>query len=171
MAGDGRTERPRYNPEAIRRLFDDMAATYGRVNVISSFGFTARWRHQVVAGLPLESATSVVDLMSGMGELWRTLSRSVPESARVLGVDLSPEMARRTRRDWRFSADVLVADALECHFEEGSADGTQAPSRELNRTAGEASIGAIEAAGRTRKRSADAIAPTSAARSRVGRCS
>ena len=50
-----------------------MASTYGHVNLISSFGFTARWRHQAVAGLPLESAECVVDLMSGMGELWRSL--------------------------------------------------------------------------------------------------
>jgi ubiE/COQ5 methyltransferase family len=40
-----------------------------------SFGFTARWRRQAVGGLPLASATNVVDLMSGMGE---------PRSANVL---------------------------------------------------------------------------------------
>jgi ubiquinone/menaquinone biosynthesis C-methylase UbiE len=105
-------ETARYDPEVVRKLFDDMAATYGHVNLFSSFGFTARWRHQVVADLPLSSAACVVDLMSGMGELWRSLSRRLPGSARVVGVDISPEMARRARRTWHFPVDVVVTDVL-----------------------------------------------------------
>jgi len=89
-----------------------MASTYGYVNLISSFGFTARWRHQAVDGLPLKTAGCVVDLMSGMGELWRSLSKALPASARVLGIDLSSEMARRTRREWHFPCEVRVADVL-----------------------------------------------------------
>src|SRR6202161_523948 len=105
-------EDARYDPDAIRSLFDDMASTYGNVNLISSFGFTARWRDQTVADLPLNTADCVVDLMSGMGELWRSLSRTLPASARVLGVDLSPEMARRTPREWHFRSEVSVRDVL-----------------------------------------------------------
>ncbi len=89
-----------------------MASTYGYVNLVSSFGFTARWRHQAVSGLPLASADCVVDLMSGMGELWRSLATALPPSARVLGVDISSEMARRTHRKWRFLVEVHVADVL-----------------------------------------------------------
>ncbi|MGV3517285.1 class I SAM-dependent methyltransferase [Luteitalea sp.] len=76
----------RYDPEAVKRLFDDMASAYGRTNLISSFGFTVRWRNQVVADLPLNSATVVVDLMSGMGELWRSLAPQLPSRARVIGI-------------------------------------------------------------------------------------
>jgi demethylmenaquinone methyltransferase/2-methoxy-6-polyprenyl-1,4-benzoquinol methylase len=89
-----------------------MASTYGRVNLFSSFGFTARWRHQTVQDLPLKDAACVVDLMSGMGELWRSLARELSPSSRLIGVDLSPEMARRTPRDWPFSTEVSVADVL-----------------------------------------------------------
>ena len=99
-----------------------MASTYGYINLLSSFGFTARWRRQVVAGLPLTSAGRVVDLMSGMGELWRSLARGLPASSHVLGVDLSPEMTRRLRRSWPFRVDVLVHDVLDWDPEEGSAD-------------------------------------------------
>jgi ubiquinone/menaquinone biosynthesis C-methylase UbiE len=102
----------RYDPESIRKLFDEMASTYGHVNLISSFGFTARWRHQAVEGLPLATADCVVDLMSGMGELWRSLATALPASARVLGVDISPEMARRTQRDWHFPVEIHVEDVL-----------------------------------------------------------
>src|ERR1700722_7942887 len=89
-----------------------MASTYGHVNLISSFGFTARWRHQAIAGLPLASADCVVDLMSGMGELWRSLATTLPTSARGVGVDISTEMVRRAREKSHSSADVCVADVL-----------------------------------------------------------
>ncbi len=103
-------------------LFDDMASTYGYVNLLSSFGFTARWRHQVVSGLPLASAGCVVDLMSGMGELWRSLAKALPASAQVIGVDISPEMARRTRREWHFPIEVHVADVLAWNPQSAFAD-------------------------------------------------
>ena len=112
----------RYDPESVRALFDDMATTYGHVNLISSFGFTARWRHQAVAGLPLASAACVVDLMSGMGELWRSLAAGLPESAQVIGIDISPEMARRTNKQWHFPAEVRVADVLAWRPQSAFAD-------------------------------------------------
>jgi ubiquinone/menaquinone biosynthesis C-methylase UbiE len=105
-------ENARYDPDAIRSLFDDMASTYGHVNLISSFGFTARWRDQTVADLPLNSAECVVDLMSGMGELWRSLALALRPSTRVVGIDISLEMARRARRDWPFSVELQVIDVL-----------------------------------------------------------
>ena len=99
-----------------------MASTYGYVNLVSSFGFTARWRQQAVDGLPLQTAESVVDLMSGMGELWCSLSKALPASARLVGVDLSPEMARRTRREWNFQCEICVADVLAWEAPSGFAD-------------------------------------------------
>jgi ubiquinone/menaquinone biosynthesis C-methylase UbiE len=99
-----------------------MAATYGPVNLVSSFGFTARWRQQVIEGLPLESAHHVVDLMSGMGELWRSLARHLNHSAIVTGIDISPEMTRRSSRAWPFLVRVDVTDVLTWAFEPGCAD-------------------------------------------------
>jgi ubiquinone/menaquinone biosynthesis C-methylase UbiE len=99
-----------------------MASTYGYINLISSFGFTARWRRQAVAGLPLASAGCVVDLMSGMGELWRSLAAALPASAQVIGVDISPEMAHRTHRKWHFPVEVRVADVLEWDTRSAFAD-------------------------------------------------
>ena len=113
---------PRYDAGSVRGLFDDMAATYGRVNLISSFGFTARWRHQAVDGLPLANARSVVDLMSGMGELWRSLARGLPADAVVVGVDFSEEMVRRTRNRWPFAVELRTTDVFEWRYEPSSAD-------------------------------------------------
>jgi len=112
----------RYDPESIRKIFNDMASTYGHVNLISSFGFTARWRRQAVVGLPLGSAACVVDLMSGMGELWRSLATGLQATATVVGVDISPEMARRSPRKWHFAVEVRVEDVLTWHAESDFAD-------------------------------------------------
>jgi ubiquinone/menaquinone biosynthesis C-methylase UbiE len=99
-----------------------MASTYGRINLISSFGFTVRWRRQAVRGLPLASAGCVVDLMSGMGELWHLLAEDLPASARVVGVDISQEMTRRASREWNFPVEIRVADVLKWRSEPAFAD-------------------------------------------------
>lgn len=70
---------PGYDRKTIGALFDEMAATYGIVNIIASFGFAARWRHQLVQDLPLANASHVVDMMSGRNELCRSL---VPQVSR-----------------------------------------------------------------------------------------
>jgi len=112
----------RYEPAAIRSLFDEMAATYGVVNLIASFGFARRWRHQAIRGLPLNEGSHVFDLMSGMSELCHSLSTHVTQTIRVTGIDLSPEMVRRARRDWPFPSEILVADVLAWDFESACAD-------------------------------------------------
>ena len=64
-----------YDPSYVRRLFDEMAGTYGLVNVISSFGFCIRWRRQCVDQMPIVAGSRVVDLMTGMGELCPRLAK------------------------------------------------------------------------------------------------
>jgi len=113
---------PRYDPSSVRSLFDEMAATYGVVNLISSFGFAARWRHEVVRNLPVQKGSTIIDLMSGMSELCRSVSRHLPPPARLVAVDISPEMVRRARRDWHFSFDIQLADVLAWNIEPASAD-------------------------------------------------
>jgi ubiquinone/menaquinone biosynthesis C-methylase UbiE len=112
----------RFEPKAVRALFDEMAATYGIVNVISSFGFAARWRHQVVKDLPMKEASHVVDLMSGMSELCRSLAIYVASEVRVTAIDISPEMIRRARKDWPFRVEIHLGDVLSWEFEPGRAD-------------------------------------------------
>ena len=111
-----------YEPKAIRALFDEMAATYGAINVISSLGFAARWRHHVVRGLQLADAPHVVDLMSGMGELCRSVHMYLAPTVRMTAIDISPEMVRRARTDWPFPVGIHVGDVLTWEFEPACAD-------------------------------------------------
>lgn len=112
----------RYDPAAIRELFDEMASTYGVVNLIASFGFAARWRHQLVQHVPWRGASHVVDLMSGMNELCRSVSQYAEPTLRMTAIDISPEMVRRARRDWRFPVEIRLADVLSWDFVPGCAD-------------------------------------------------
>jgi ubiquinone/menaquinone biosynthesis C-methylase UbiE len=111
-----------YEPNAVRALFDEMAATYGIVNLISSFGFAARWRHQLVQDLPLAGASHVVDLMSGMNELCRSIAPHVAPTMHVTAIDISPEMIRRARKSWPFQVEIHLDDVLTHDFEPASAD-------------------------------------------------
>jgi demethylmenaquinone methyltransferase/2-methoxy-6-polyprenyl-1,4-benzoquinol methylase len=113
----------RYEPEAIRDLFDEMAATYGAVNLVSSFGFAVRWRHQAIAGLPLTvPLRRVADLMSGKGELWRSLARHLGRGSEVVAVEISREMMRRSPRRPPFTVTVRTEDVLSCQLEPASFD-------------------------------------------------
>ena len=99
-----------------------MAATYGTVNLISSFGFAARWRHQLVHDLPLANASHVVDLMSGRNELCRSIAPQVAPTVRLTAIDISPEMIRRARTTWPFQVEIQLADVLTWDFEPACAD-------------------------------------------------
>lgn len=115
-----------YSPDRIRALFDEMASTYGLVNLISSFGFARRWRRQCLSLLTLQEGDVVADLMSGMGELWPSLARRVGSRGRIFGVDLSPAMCagsegNRKRAD-ATDVRVHVEDALSSSIESGTVD-------------------------------------------------
>jgi len=114
--------KPSYDPKSIQALFDGMASTYGTVNIISSFGFSVRWRHQLVQGLPLAKATQIVDLMSGMNELCRSVAPRVGPTTRLTAIDISPEMVRRAQKDWPFQLVIQTEDVLMWNYEPDSAD-------------------------------------------------
>src|SRR5579872_6437125 len=115
-------EQPGYDPTEIRALFDEMAATYGTVNFIASFGFAARWRHRLVEGLPLANASHVVDLMSGMNELCRSVAPHAAPTMRLTAIDISPEMIHRARKNWPFRVEIHFQDVLTWDIEPACAD-------------------------------------------------
>jgi ubiquinone/menaquinone biosynthesis C-methylase UbiE len=115
-----------YEPRFVRALFDEMAATYGVINLISSFGFAARWRKQCVRALAAQPGWSVLDLMTGMGELCPDLARAVGPAGSVRAIDLSPEMCRRAARTAErcgCRVEVIEADALADDLVPADVDG------------------------------------------------
>ncbi|HEX7654384.1 MAG TPA: class I SAM-dependent methyltransferase [Verrucomicrobiae bacterium] len=86
-----------YSPDFIKHLFDEMAHTYGTVNLISSLGFTCTWRRACINQIP-GSGTRVLDLMTGGGECLGDIKRKYGSDTQVELVDWSEVMCARARK-------------------------------------------------------------------------
>jgi ubiquinone/menaquinone biosynthesis methyltransferase len=81
-----------YDPIFVKRLFNNMSASYERMNYITSLGFSIIWRTQFIRTLEgSNQQLKVLDLLSGLGENWKILLRKFPNSDFV-GLDFSEEM-------------------------------------------------------------------------------
>lgn len=112
-----------YDPQFVRGLFDEMAETYGIVNLLSSFGFAIWWRRQLARTLSVEPTATVLDLMTGMGELCCEISKSLSVDGTLLALDNSPVMCRRAETlQLNTAYRVIEADALAVPLENDSVD-------------------------------------------------
>ena len=115
-----------YDPADVRRLFDRMATSYDRMNVVMSLGFSALWRRQLLGLVhPTGSPRRVLDLMSGRGETWGEIRRRLPR-AEITAVDFSALMVAQARARSRAHFDDRVRlrceDALVSAGEDASFD-------------------------------------------------
>lgn len=112
-----------YQSQFVEGLFNDMAGTYGLVNVVSSFGFCVWWRRACVSYVTLREGDHVLDLMSGMGELWPSCRRKLRGSAaRVTGIDFSEGMCRGAERTAGRSGPLAVTVVQQDVFKVDIAD-------------------------------------------------
>ena len=115
-----------YRAEIVRELFDEMAQSYGVVNVVSSLGFGIAWRRRCVGLARIAPGSRVVDLMSGMGELWPMIAQRIGSNGHITGVDFSEVMCRNSsKRAQRLPAstiDVRQEDVLNNSIPNNSAD-------------------------------------------------
>jgi demethylmenaquinone methyltransferase/2-methoxy-6-polyprenyl-1,4-benzoquinol methylase len=69
-----------------------MSVSYERVNYITSFGFSLRWRKQFLKTIaPSNEALRIMDLMTGMGETWNPIRHRFP-NAELSTLDYSEGM-------------------------------------------------------------------------------
>ena len=101
---------------AVRSMFDAIAPRYDLVNRIMTFRMDVGWRRKAVRSLALPSASTVVDLACGTGDLCRELAAN---GLRPVGVDLSFGMLANARTD----APLVQADALHLPLPDESVDG------------------------------------------------
>lgn len=74
-----------------------MSGSYERMNYITSFGFSIRWRKQFLKKLGNSSNNvQVIDLLSGLGENWSYLSKSFP-NAEIWALDFSEQMVQQSQ--------------------------------------------------------------------------
>lgn len=115
-----------YDPVFVEDLFSRMSGTYDRMNTITSFGFSTRWRRQCAAVLDLQPGMKVVDLMTGMGEAWPFVLPKIGATGELLALDFCEAMTRfaeqRRKRYPNYSINILREDALRSSIPDKCAD-------------------------------------------------
>ena len=88
-----------YEPKFVEKMFDKMSSSYSKMNYITSFGFSERWRRQCVEEIEIEKGKTVVDLMTGMGECWKHILKKSDKNSKLIGLDFSTEMINRAEKN------------------------------------------------------------------------
>ncbi len=132
--GQIQSERPErskeqlHDPDFVKHLFDSMSETYGTVNYVSSLGFTERWRRQCLNHVDVNHGDVVLDLMTGMGELFPHLKREGNDLLDVFAVDISSAMCQQAKETGdRFGDEdtqfqVVRMNALQTGIKSSSID-------------------------------------------------
>ena len=108
---------------AVRHMFDRISPTYDLLNRLMSAGIDRRWRDRALeilgrnapAGRFFDCCAGTLDLAAAMRARW-------PERELVAG-DFAPEMLRKGRHKLDGSAPLLVCDAMQLPFADGSLAG------------------------------------------------
>ena len=118
--------KPQYESVFVENLFDKMSGSYSRMNYISSFGFSERWRRQCVNEIDLTKSAVIVDLLTGMGECWKYIDKAANKDAKIIGLDFSTEMIKQARTNvFKFEPrliEVLRENVFENTIKNNSAD-------------------------------------------------
>ena len=88
-----------YNPKFVEDLFDRMSGSYSTMNYYSSFGFSDKWRRQFVNEIDVKkNKSTIVDLMSGMGECWKFILPKMANNSKLIALDFSLEMVNKSKK-------------------------------------------------------------------------
>ncbi len=106
-----------YNPEYVKTLFDKMSQSYERMNYITSFGFSIRWRKQFLKNIEKSSEKiKIIDLLSGMGETWGPTMKRFP-NAELTALDFSEGMlnyaTKKNTKYFKSNIHILHQDILK----------------------------------------------------------
>ena len=87
-----------YNPEYVKGLFNRMSSSYERMNYITSFGFSIRWRTQFLNSFKqTKEKAEIIDLLTGMGETWKATKHKLPNSTLTV-LDFSDGMLKYAKQ-------------------------------------------------------------------------
>ena len=83
--------------ESVRRMFDDIAPTYDRLNHLLSFDIDRLWRRRVVRLVRRTGAMRILDMATGTGDLAIEMALRI-RGCSVCGADISTQMLEHARR-------------------------------------------------------------------------
>lgn len=106
-----------YKPEYVKELFNKMSSSYERMNFITSFGFSIRWRRQFLNSFEsTKEKIEIIDLLTGMGETWNSVKHKFPNSS-LSSLDFSQEMLKRAKlkseKHYNNEIELIENDVLQ----------------------------------------------------------
>lgn len=100
--------------EQVQQMFDNIAASYDRLNAMMTFGMYRRWLRSLVSEAANATPTHVLDIATGTGDVALALAHKIPQ-AHIDGIDLSQGMldvaAAKISRE---ASDVAGRIVLKC---------------------------------------------------------
>jgi len=98
----------------VRRMFDNIAPTYERVNTLMSLGRDRAWRARAVAMTGITAADMVLDVACGTGDFARAFAAAGAKL--VVGADFAKGMLELAARRSTAGLQWCLADALRLPF-------------------------------------------------------
>jgi demethylmenaquinone methyltransferase/2-methoxy-6-polyprenyl-1,4-benzoquinol methylase len=88
----------------VSTMFARIARRYDAANRLLSGGADVWWRRRLVAAVRRAAPRDVLDLATGSGDVALALARSLPDEARVTGMDFcAPMLAEAEKKTYRRS--------------------------------------------------------------------
>ncbi len=112
----------------VQRLFGRIAPIYDLMNHLMSFGLDRYWRHFAARQLHLGAGERGLDLGTGTADLSIAVIRHAGPGARMLGLDITPEMLERGRNKvarlgLQDRIELRLGDAEQIDLPDNSVDG------------------------------------------------
>src|SRR3954468_10005490 len=115
------------DPVAVNSMFARIARRYDVANRLLSVGIDVWWRRRLVAAVKRSAPSLVLDVATGSGDVAFTLSRALPPSVQITGVDFCEPMLKEAELKKKQGAQFVnvsfrQADALDLPFPAESFD-------------------------------------------------
>ena len=112
--------------EGIRRLFNNIASDYDRLNHILSLNIDKGWRRKAVRELADKDApVKLLDVACGTGDFTIEIAKKVAPGSEVIGVDISEgmmEIGKAKIMKAGVDAQMCVADCEELPYDQNTFD-------------------------------------------------
>lgn len=112
--------------EGVRKLFDNIASDYDKLNHILSLNIDKGWRKKAVRNLvDTQKTLKVLDVACGTADFTIEIAQKVAKGSEVIGVDISEGMmavGREKIKKAGVSAELLVADCEDLPYADNTFD-------------------------------------------------
>ncbi|MBR3871236.1 MAG: bifunctional demethylmenaquinone methyltransferase/2-methoxy-6-polyprenyl-1,4-benzoquinol methylase UbiE [Paludibacteraceae bacterium] len=112
--------------EGVRKLFDNIASDYDKLNHILSLNIDKGWRKKAVRNLvDTQAPLKVLDVACGTADFTIEIAQKVGKGSEVIGVDISERMmavGREKIKKAGVSAELYVADCEDLPYPDNTFD-------------------------------------------------